>query len=184
MSIKKNDILVANKAFNVGDTTFDKGTIFFVEKGGKSQKVFTTGDQGNMITLSGNFDNDGFTKKTVIEVSPCEKAFGVIEVKNIKRFATHDGYAMFADLFVDGKKVGMIENDGWGGETDLREDRPTSAGVYNRLVDTAKGLLVENNVEFKYMGALPSFLWDYFAEHYYVFESFVDYMRFFEKKSA
>lgn len=184
MTIKKNDVLVANKAFSVGDAHFDKGHVFLVEKGGKNQEIITLDKQGFFIGFEGDFDTDEFKKKTIADVSQCEKDFGTIQIKNIKRFATYDGYSMFADLFVDGKKAGVIENDGWGSGSFLREE--AGSGMSAKLSEAAKQVLIKNGMDsdHKRIKMIGIYLWDYFAEQYYVFESFKEYMCSFEKQVA
>jgi len=186
MAIKKNDVLVANKAFKVGDAHFNKGQVFLVEKGGKSQVIMTRNEQGIFIGLEGNFDTDGFAKSTITEVSHCEKAFGNIQVKGITRVDSHDGYSMSANLFVDGKKVGVIENDGWGGETYLIENSKSSEEAVGKLIETAKEIAIQSGVDLKnrHAGYAETNLWDYLSEQYYIFESFGNYMRSFEKPAA
>jgi len=183
MTIKKNDVLVVNKPFSVGDTHFDKGHVFWVEKGGKNQKVITLDQDGLFIGFEGNCDTERFTKKTIADVSQCEKEFGAVQIKNVKRFDTNDGYAMFADLFVNGKKVGVIQNDGWGGETYLVESSSASKEAVDKLIETAKGIAIQSGYDLKnrHAGYIEENLWDYLSEQYYIFESFSDYMRCFHK---
>ena len=42
-----------------------------------------------------------------------------IEVKNVKKMDGHEGLIFSADVFIEGKNVGRVLNDGNGGETDL-----------------------------------------------------------------
>ena len=186
MTIKKNDVLIANKAFSVGDANFNKGQVFIVEKGGKNQVIMTRNEQGVFIGLEGNFDTDGFVKSTIAEVSHCEKAFGNVQVKGITRVDSHDGYSMSANLFVSGKKVGFIENDGWGGETYLIENSKSSEEAVDKLIETAKEIAIQSGVDLKnrHAGYVETNLWDYLIEQYYIFESFGDYMRSFQKQAA
>lgn len=186
MTIKKNDVLVANKAFKVGDNHFNKGQVFLVEKGGKNQVIMTRNEQGVFIGLEGNFDTDGFVKSTIAEVSHCEKAFGNVQVKGITRVDSHDGYSMSANLFVDGKKVGVIENDGWGGETYIIENGKDGKEIVDKLIETAKGIAIQSGVDLenRHAGYAETNLWDYLSEQYYIFESFGDYMRSFQKQVA
>lgn len=186
MAIKKNDVLVANKAFKVGNKLFNKGQVFLVEKGGKNQVIMTRNEQGVFIGLEGNFDTDGFVRSTIAEVSHCEKAFGNVKVKGITRVESHDGYSMSANLFVDGKKVGVIENDGWGGETYLIENSKSCEEAAGKLIETAKEIAIQSGVDLKnkHAGYVETNLWDYFSEQYYIFEIFGDYMRSFQKQVA
>lgn len=186
MTIKKNDVLVANKAFSIGNNHFNKGHVFLVEKGGKNQVIMTRNEQGIFIGLEGNFDTDGFAKRAIAEVSHCEKAFGNVQVKGITRVESHDGYSMSANLFVDGKKVGVIENDGWGGETYLIENSKSNEESVNKLIETAKEIAIQSGVDLKnrHAGYAETNLWDYLSEQYYIFESFGDYMRSFQKQAA
>ena len=39
-----------------------------------------------------------------------------VELKNYKRFSGHDGQGFETTLYIDGKKVAIISDDGWGGE--------------------------------------------------------------------
>ena len=43
-----------------------------------------------------------------------------VQLKNIKLNIGHDLMGMFCDIFLDKKNIGYYNNDGWGGEAEIR----------------------------------------------------------------
>lgn len=62
-------------------------------------------------------------------------------VKNIKYLETSQGLAFTASLYEDGIRVGMIENQGQGGDTYCRERNSLSEEFLNNLLDIAEGVV-------------------------------------------
>jgi hypothetical protein len=47
-----------------------------------------------------------------------------IELKAVKQFVGHDGYGFEATVYMDGKRIGHAFDGAYGGEIELRIDRP------------------------------------------------------------
>lgn len=56
-----------------------------------------------------------------------------IKLKNIKNGFGHDLQGFYADVWVDGKKIGYVNDDGWGGGAD-----------YNFDTELVEKILIEN----------------------------------------
>jgi hypothetical protein len=58
-----------------------------------------------------------------------------ITVKKVQKTSSShpDSYALYADVYVDGVRVGTAEDDGWGGGAYLRPIRPGSAAVEDAI---------------------------------------------------
>jgi hypothetical protein len=58
-----------------------------------------------------------------------------ITVKKVEktRSSHPDSYALYADVYVDGMRVGTAEDDGWGGGAFLRPIYPTSSAVQHAI---------------------------------------------------
>lgn len=60
-------------------------------------------------------------------------------LKNCKETIGHDdSLPYFAQLYIDNKKVASIHNDGWGGDTDIKE--MYDADLYNKVENEVKDL--------------------------------------------
>jgi hypothetical protein len=55
-----------------------------------------------------------------MEIALPEQITKRVSVKNVKSGFGHDLMGLFADIYLDKKKVGHYNDDGWGGEVDLQ----------------------------------------------------------------
>jgi len=61
-------------------------------------------------------------------------------VKNIKYLETSRGVAFTADLYEDSNKVGVVENQGMGGDTYCRAKPDLDEGYLEHILDVAEGI--------------------------------------------
>ena len=73
-----------------------------------------------------------------------------ISLKNVKTGFGHDLNGLYADFSLDGKKMGYINDDGWGGESEIRFESKKHEEIFNAfLKDNNVGqLMFENGWEF------------------------------------
>ena len=65
---------------------------------------------------------------------------GGYSIKNLKMFQTDDGYAFSLSLFLNGKKIGTVQNSGNGGPNNYKLDKDS----YPALVKHAKTVCGES----------------------------------------
>lgn len=56
-----------------------------------------------------------------------------LEIKNVKDNIGHDLMGMYCDIFLDKKKIGYYNDDGWGGETDISLSAESREKILNIL---------------------------------------------------
>ena len=66
------------------------------------------------------------------------EVLGHFSLKKVKTGFGHDLNGLFADVYFDGKKVGYFNDDGWGGEHDIRFEN-------DEIEERVKNFLTENN---------------------------------------
>lgn len=54
-------------------------------------------------------------------------------LKNVKTGFGHDLMGMYCDLFLDKKKIGYFNDDGWGGETEINISKESEAALVELL---------------------------------------------------
>lgn len=93
-----------------------------------------------------------------------------VTLKNIKLGIGHDLAGMFCDIFLDKKNIGYYNNDGWGGEAEIRISQEAEAKLL--------GLLQEHNWRSRMFNELG---WDFYENEskisdHSVIESLIEHL--------
>lgn len=56
------------------------------------------------------------------------------DVKNIKSGFGHDKAGLYADIYLDNRKVGYYNDDGWGGDVEIRWDNEATQKIFFGLL--------------------------------------------------
>lgn len=139
LTVKKNQTVKAIKKIKVGSEWVDAGTILVIYKGGKNPTFLTYLD-GKEFAFSVNSSVLDKCFEDVVAESKVEKELQTISFKKIKTFATMDGYAFSADLCINGKKIAVLENGGFGGPTDLHLYNKKDEDILNAAIEDLKNV--------------------------------------------
>jgi hypothetical protein len=73
-----------------------------------------------------------------------------ITLKKVKTGFGHDLCGAFAEFYLDGKKMGYFNDDGWGGETDIVFDSDTHQKTFETFLtkNNVAQIMFENGWEF------------------------------------
>lgn len=77
-----------------------------------------------------------------------------LSVKNVKSGFGHDLMGLFADIYLDNKKVGHYNDDGWGGEIDLQLKTEAQKIVEDMMVENNVGKLLFEERGWGFLGSL------------------------------
>ena len=61
---------------------------------------------------------------------------GRVSVKNIKKNFGHDLNGFYCDIYLDKRKVGYFNDDGWGGEPDVNLTNEAKTIIHQLFVDS------------------------------------------------
>lgn len=118
LTMKKNQTVKAIKPIRIGKEIVEVGTILIINKGGKVPVFLTYRNNEPFAFSVGSSGAEQCFEDVVVE-SKVEKEISNISFKKFKAIQTMDGFAMSADVYVDGKKIAQIENGGYGGPTSV-----------------------------------------------------------------
>lgn len=137
LTVKKNQTVKAIKKIKVGSDWVEAGTILVIYKGGKNPTFLTYLD-GKEFGFSVNSSVLDKCFEDVVAENKVETELQRISFKKIKIFETMDGYAFSADLCINGKKIAVLENGGFGGPTDLHLYNKKDEDILNAAIDDLK----------------------------------------------
>lgn len=118
LTIKKNQVVKAVKSFKVGEHTVEIGQLLIISKGGR-KPVFNIFLNNDMCSFSMLHRLNEYFEDAQYE-SKMEKELSKVVFKKIQYNETYRGVGLMADVYFDGKKIGLIENNGCGGDTTAR----------------------------------------------------------------
>lgn len=89
--------------------------------------------------MSYDYSKSEEDRKNLVNLLKKNKVLERVTLKNVKTDIGHDLGGYFVDFYLDGKKMGYVNNDGWGGEVD-----PTY--LTDAAQKTFEKFLIDNNV--------------------------------------
>ena len=86
-------------------------------------------------------------KRKIMSNLKNSKLLDRISLKHLKIGFGHDLAGMYVDFYLDGKKMGFFNDDGWGGEADIRFDNATCETIFKAfLIDNKVAEIIQNEM--------------------------------------
>jgi hypothetical protein len=174
LTIKKNQTVKAIKGIKIGEVIVEVGTILTIHKGGK-EPVFLTRINGEEFAFSVGKNADKCFVDAVCD-SKVEKEISNVSFKKFKAIQSMDGFAMSADIHINGKKIAKIENGGYGGPTEIEVYDLKNQAVLDKLVEQLKNIRGEKIYQYEDDAGIVEEFMNYLMSREDLFISFKEKM--------